>query len=93
MTWKNVMTNVIFPSMNARPLAGLSLAEFPALVRNVRAQLKFSQEDLARELGVSFATVNRWENGHTEPSKMARNVIRAFCRKMTAQGALRNVKI
>ena len=87
------MTDVIFPTMTAHSQQNLSPTKFPALVKNVRAQLKYSQEDLARELGVSFATVNRWENGHTEPSKMARTVITAFCRKMTKQGALRNVKI
>ena len=30
-----------------------------------------SQEELAHALGVSFATVNRWENGRTAPSKLA----------------------
>ena len=32
------------------------------LVKKIRQQLALSQEDLARELGVSYATVNRWEN-------------------------------
>ncbi len=79
--------------MSAYSRKNLLSGDFPAFVKNVRAQLQFSQEHLARELGVSFATVNRWENGHTEPSKMARNIITAFCRKMVEQGALRNVKI
>ena len=45
---------------------------------NIAAELKelrqsrgWSQENLARELGVSFATVNRWENGKAVPSKLA----------------------
>ena len=38
-----------------------------------------SQEELARNLGVSFATVNRWENGKCQPSRMAEKVIREFC--------------
>lgn len=33
---------------------------FSAFVKEIRKQLSLSQEDLARELGVSFATVNRW---------------------------------
>ena len=37
--------------------------DYPLLVKEVRRQLALSQEDLARELGVSYATVNRWENG------------------------------
>jgi len=47
----------------------------PELVKEVRRQLGISQEDLARELGVSFATVNRWENGKSKPSKLARKLI------------------
>ena len=34
------------------------------------------QENLACELGVSFATVNRWENGKTKPSRLAQDKIR-----------------
>ena len=34
----------------------------------LRAHLQLTQELLARILGVSFATVNRWENGKSEPS-------------------------
>lgn len=44
---------------------------FPDTVKTVRQQLGLSQEDLAHALGVSFATVNRWENGWTVPSKLA----------------------
>jgi DNA-binding transcriptional regulator YiaG len=54
----------------------------PELMKSVRSQLNFSQEDLARELGVSFATVNRWENGKVFPSKMAQAAFRRFCTAM-----------
>ena len=60
----------------------------PELVKEVRKQLALSQEDLARELGVSFATVNRWENGKSRPSKLARAQLDSFCGKMTRQGKL-----
>jgi len=58
------------------------------LVKGVRRQLSLSQEDLARELGVSYATVNRWENGQAKPSKLARAQLDAFCERMEAQGFL-----
>ncbi len=61
----------------------------PALVKEVRRQLALTQEDLARELGVSFATVNRWENGKSKPSKLARTQFDNFCTKMTRQGKLK----
>ena len=63
--------------------------DLPALVKKVRRQLSLSQEDLARELGVSFATVNRWENSHVKPSKLARAQLEHFCAKMTRQGKLK----
>lgn len=40
-------------------------------LKALRQQQGWSQEDLARELGVSFSTVNRWENGKAKPSKLA----------------------
>jgi putative transcriptional regulator len=61
---------------------------FPELVKDVRSQLGISQEDLAHELGVSFATINRWENGKTMPFKLARGQFNAFCKKMAKQGRL-----
>jgi DNA-binding transcriptional regulator YiaG len=62
--------------------------DYAALVKEVRRQLAISQEDLARELGVSYATVNRWENGQAKPSKLALARLDAFCDRMTAQGTL-----
>jgi DNA-binding XRE family transcriptional regulator len=61
---------------------------YPALVKEVRRQLALSQEDLARELGVSYTTINRWENGQSQPSRMAKVLFDSFCEKMTEQGNL-----
>lgn len=61
---------------------------FSALVKEIRRQLSLSQEDLARRLGVSYATVNRWENGLSKPSKLAKVQLEIFCKKMTGQGKL-----
>ncbi|QVL35511.1 helix-turn-helix domain-containing protein [Aminirod propionatiphilus] len=58
------------------------------LVKEIRRQLSLSQEDLARLLGVSYATVNRWENGLSKPSKLAKAQLETFCKKMTSQGKL-----
>lgn len=48
----------------------LRKTEFP--VRDMRSQLEMTQEEFARELGITVSTVNRWENGHSQPSKLAR---------------------
>ena len=58
------------------------------MVKEIRRQLAMSQEDLARQLGVSYATVNRWENGQSKPSKLAKAQLDAFCTKMADQGKL-----
>lgn len=63
-------------------------ANYRALVKEVRKQLGVSQEELAREIGVSFATINRWENGQVQPSRLARNHFQAFCDRMETEGRL-----
>jgi len=62
--------------------------DYPSLAKEVRRQLAFSQDDLARELGVSYATVNRWEDGLSKPSKLARAQLYAFCEWMQKEGFL-----
>lgn len=51
-----------------------------AILRAIRAKLDLTQEQLAERLGVSFATVNRWEGGATLPQKAARETISALAR-------------
>jgi type I restriction enzyme M protein len=47
----------------------------PAFLHAIRAKLNLSQEALAERLGVSFATVNRWEAGANTPQRAAREAI------------------
>jgi type I restriction enzyme M protein len=47
-------------------------------LRAIRATLDLSQEQLAARLGVSFASVNRWEGGANIPQKAARLAIAAL---------------
>ena len=44
----------------------------------LRAQLDLTQEQLASRLGVSFASINRWEGGVAKPQKAARDAIAAL---------------
>ena len=55
---------------------------FSEQVKAVRTTLNLSQEELAHAIGVSFATVNRWENGKTNPSKLARRQFERFCEEI-----------
>ncbi len=45
-----------------------------------------TQEELALTLGVTFPTVNRWENGHTKPSKLAMQQIEVLVEKLGEKG-------
>ncbi len=60
---------------------GVLYMEFADKVRFVRGKLLLSQEALAKALGVSFATVNRWESGKFLPSYKAMNAFENFCKE------------
>ncbi|CPZ54940.1 type I restriction-modification system methyltransferase subunit [Mycobacteroides abscessus] len=46
-----------------------TVTSVPATLRAIRANLDLTQAELAERLGVSFATVNRWEGGGNKPQK------------------------
>lgn len=52
---------------------------FSEQVKHVRKILDYSQDKLAQILGVSFATINRWENSKNTPSKLAQKSFYDFC--------------
>ncbi|AVH64959.1 transcriptional regulator [Nostoc sp. 'Peltigera membranacea cyanobiont' 213] len=56
------------------------------LVRETRQCLKLSQVRLSTMLGVSFHTINRWENGRTRPSPLAMKQIEKLLQQMGEPG-------
>lgn len=54
---------------------------YAVLIKDLRDKLLLTQTELAVELEVSFASVNRWENGRTEPTIKAKRKIRELCKK------------
>lgn len=55
-----------------------------AEIRVLRKQLELTQEEFAHEVGVTFATVNRWENGKSKPSRMALRILGELDKKTAA---------
>lgn len=51
------------------------------LIISIRNHLGISQEDFAKMIGTSFATVNRWENAHSIPNKTAQLRIYEICKE------------
>jgi len=50
------------------------------LIRKIRAQMNMNQTEFAERLNVTFATVNRWENGRALPNKPAQDKIYDLCK-------------
>jgi len=53
----------------------MSNSDFASAIRALRAHKNLTQEQLAAALGVSFATINRWEGGLSQPQKAAREAV------------------
>lgn len=51
------------------------------LIKAIRLHAGLNQQEFAKKLEVSFATVNRWENTKTVPNKLAQTKLYAFCKE------------
>lgn len=60
--------------------------EISDLVRELRQRLGLTQEQFAANLGVTFPTINRWENQKSKPSKMAMMLIEGKVRELGDSG-------
>ncbi|MBD2341831.1 helix-turn-helix transcriptional regulator [Calothrix sp. FACHB-156] len=64
-----------------KPLA-IKQPEVGQLIRKVRLVAGLTQEQFANTLGVTYSTLNRWENGHTKPSPLAMEKIERMLQEM-----------
>jgi putative transcriptional regulator len=62
-------------------------ADIPRLVRTLRGRTGLTQEKFAAKLGVTFPTINRWENGRARPSPLAMQRIAELLRAMGEKGS------
>ena len=53
----------------------------PIDIKAIRLKLGFTQEDLARKLGLALSTVSKWEQGIFSPSRLAREKIETLVKK------------
>ena len=54
---------------------------FAEELKRTRQRSFLTQEAFAKEVNVSFSTVNRWESGKTRPNLAAMKNIKAFCER------------
>lgn len=57
------------------------------LIREMRRRTGMTQEELAVKIGVSFTSVNRWENNRQEPLPLAMRRIEEILEEMGDRGA------
>ena len=62
-------------------------ADIPRLIRELRQRTGLTQEKFAAKLGVTFPTINRWENGRAKPSPLAIQRIEELLRGMGDNGS------
>jgi len=61
-------------------------ADISELIRELRKRTGLTQEKFAAKLGVTFPTINRWENGRAKPSPLALQRIEELLRTMGENG-------
>lgn len=54
---------------------------WPLIIKKIRDKLLITQQELAEMLDVSFASVNRWEQGHFEPTMKVKRKLVEICKK------------
>lgn len=50
-------------------------------IKKIRRMALLTQEDFAKEIGVSYATINRWETGKAKPHLKTMKLIDEYCKK------------
>ena len=56
------------------------------LVREIRDRMGLTQEKFAAKLGVTYPTINRWENERAKPSPLAMKQIEELLRGLGERG-------
>ena len=49
----------------------MSKRDTSKMIKELRVTLGLTQEQLAAKIGVTYSTINRWENGKSTPSPLA----------------------
>lgn len=57
------------------------VGDYSKVIKELRSKMTLSQSEFAQLLGVSFASVNRWETGKHEPTIKMKRKIKALMRE------------
>lgn len=54
---------------------------WPKIIQLIRENLFITQSELAQMIDVSFASINRWERGHHEPTMKTKRKLAQICKE------------
>ena len=72
--------------MVIKRLLVMNQPEIGKLIYELRLVTGLTQEQFASELGVTYSTVNRWENGRAKPSPIAMKLVEQKLEEIGEQG-------
>ena len=72
--------------MSVRRILLINQPEIGKLIRELRLENQLTQEEFAAELGTTYSSVNRWENGRSKPSRLAITRLEDLLQKMGSRG-------
>ena len=65
--------------------------DYTIILKRIRQQSLLSQKDFANAIGVSFSTVNRWENGKNIPNFKDLKKISEYCYTQNIPFCIENI--
>ena len=68
-----------------RPLS-IKQPQVSKLIRELRLETKLTQEQFAAHLGLTYSSINCWENGHRQPSPLAMQKIEVLLNSLGDRG-------
>ncbi|NJO64643.1 MAG: helix-turn-helix transcriptional regulator [Richelia sp. RM2_1_2] len=68
--------------MNIKKTLVFNQPEVGKLIRELRLLTGLTQEKFATKLGVTYPTINRWENGRSQPSPLAIEKVEGILEEM-----------
>lgn len=61
------------------------MINYQKIVKELRDKLIMTQKEFAQLLGVSFASINRWETGANKPTTEAKRKIVKLCKEKSVE--------
>lgn len=60
--------------------------DYKTIIKKLRNKMLLTQSEFAKELGVSIASVARWETGENEPTMKVKRKLQALFKKYNLEG-------